>query len=93
MTPNGVPTASHCVIIPNVSNDPIVQGTNYEAYANNLSIMSNGKLEINSTNSITVTDFVNVASNALFDIKNNASLVQINNSAINTGNIRIQQNF
>lgn len=87
-TPNGVPTASHCVIIPNVSNDPIIQGTNYEAYANNLSIMSNGKLEINSTNSITVTDFVNVASNALFDIKNNASLVQINNSAINTGNIR-----
>lgn len=87
-TPNGVPTANHCVIIPNVSNDPIVQGTNYNAYANNLSIMSNGKLEINSTNSITVTDFVNVASNALFDIKNNGSLVQINDTAINTGNIK-----
>ncbi|WP_211161608.1 Ig-like domain-containing protein [Flavobacterium solisilvae] len=87
-TPIGVPNNTHCVVIPNVTIDPIIQGTNYDAFAYNLSVLAGGKLEVNSTNNITVTDFVNVNATGLFDIKNNASLVQINDSAINVGNIK-----
>ena len=87
-TPNGIPSAIHCVTIPNVTNDPIIQGTNYDAFAYNLSILAGGKLEIDSSNNITVTDFVNVNATGLFDIKNNANLIQINNGDINTGNIK-----
>jgi hypothetical protein len=87
-TPNGVPDASNCVIIPNVANDPIIEGTNTDAYALNLTILTGGSLEVNSTNNITVTDFVNVNATGLFDIKNNASLIQINDNAVNVGNIK-----
>jgi hypothetical protein len=91
-TPNGVPDATNCVIIPNVANDPIIEGTNTNAYALNLSILTGGSLEVNSTNNITVTDFVNVNATGLFDIKNNASLIQINDNAVNVGNIKYSRN-
>ncbi len=87
-TPNGVPTASHCVVIPNVTNDPIISGSNYEAFASSISLMSSAKLEINPTNTLTITNTVNVHHTANFNIKNGASLVQINDNAINTGNIK-----
>jgi hypothetical protein len=87
-TPIGVPNATNCVVIPNVTNDPIIQGTNTNAYALNLTVLNGGVLEVNSTNNITVTDFVNVYPTGLFDIKNNASLIQINDNAVNVGNIK-----
>lgn len=87
-TPNGVPTASHCVVIPNVTNDPIISGSNYEAFASSISLMSSAKLEINPTNTLTITNTVNVHNTANFNIKNGASLVQINDNAVNTGNIK-----
>lgn len=86
-TPNGVPNATNCVIIPDVPNKPIISGTNYEAFAHSLSILANSSLVINSSNNITVTDFVNVNPTANFTIQNNASLVQHNDSAVNTGHI------
>lgn len=87
-TPSGVPNATHCVIIPNVTNDPIISGTNFDAYANTLSILNNGKLIINGSNNLTVTDFVAINGTANLFIENNASLIQVNDSAINTGNIK-----
>lgn len=87
-TPNGVPSAAHCVVIPNVTNDPIISGSNYEAFAASISLMSSAKLEINPTNTLTITNTVNVHNTANFNIKNGASLVQINNNAVNTGNIK-----
>lgn len=87
-TPNGVPSAAHCVVIPNVTNDPIISGSNYEAFASSISLMSSAKLEINPTNTLTITNTVNVHHTANFNIKNGASLVQINDNAINTGNIK-----
>lgn len=74
--PVGVPTASHCVIIPSTA---IISGTNYLGFAQNLTVKSTGNLEIQSNNNLTVTDFVKVDANGLFHIRNNASLVQINN--------------
>ncbi|MEY2629193.1 MAG: hypothetical protein RLZZ469_88, partial [Bacteroidota bacterium] len=87
-TPNGVPTAAHCVVIPNVTNDPIISGANFEAFASNISLLSNAKLEVNATNTLTVNNYVSVYHSATFNIKNGASLVQINDNAVNTGNIK-----
>ncbi|PJE40783.1 MAG: hypothetical protein CUR32_10350 [Flavobacterium sp.] len=87
-TPNGVPSAAHCVVIPNVTNDPIISGSNYEAFASRINLMSSAKLDVNTSNTLTVTNTVSVHSTASFNIKNGASLVQINDNAINTGNIK-----
>lgn len=86
-TPNtAIPNSSDCVIIPVTSNNPLISGTNYSALAGTLSILNGATLTINSNNSLTVTDWVNVATSGTFLIHNSASLVQINNVA-NTGNI------
>ncbi|MGV9004261.1 beta strand repeat-containing protein [Flavobacterium sp.] len=87
-TPNGVPSATNCVIIPNVINKPIISGTNFDAYANTITILNNGKLTITGSSNLTVTDFVSVVGTNNFIIENNASLVQINDSAVNTGTIK-----
>ncbi len=89
-TPNGVPTSSDCVVIPNVTNKPIISGASYNAFANNLTILNGGILQINSSNSLTVTDVVNVNAGGQFLIKNSASLIQINN-VINVGNINMER--
>jgi len=85
-TPNGVPTASNCIVIPNVITDPIISGTGYIAYGYSLNILSDGRLDVNSGNTISITDYVNVNPLGNFFIQNTASLVQTNNVA-NTGNI------
>ena len=84
--PNGVPNSDHCVVIQNVTNDPIISGTNYQAFANTITLMANSDLTIASGNSITVTGWVSVAANAIFEIQNNSSLVQIDD-VVNSGNI------
>ncbi|NNT71999.1 fibronectin type III domain-containing protein [Flavobacterium sp. IMCC34852] len=86
-TPNtAIPNSADCVIIPITANNPVISGTNYSALAGTLSIQNGATLTINSNNSLTVTDWVNVAATGTFTINNSASLVQINN-VTNTGNI------
>ncbi|CAN1566473.1 IPT domain containing protein [Flavobacteriaceae bacterium] len=76
--PSGVPTADSCVIIPDLT---LISGSSYQAYAKNLTVKSTGNLEVAPGNNITVTDWVNVKNNGQFYLRNNASLVQINNDA------------
>ena len=78
-TPVGVPTAQHCVVIPNVFNDPIISGANMDAYANNLTILNGGKLDVSQGQNITVTDLVTVNSGGQFLLQDDAGLIQINN--------------
>jgi hypothetical protein len=85
--PYGVPTASNCVIIPE---NTVISGTNYYAYAKNVTLKSKGTFEIQSGNNLIVTDWINVNTGGIFDIKNNASLVQTNNDA-NAGTARIER--
>lgn len=85
-TPTGIPNGSDCVVIPITPNNPIISGTNYNGLAGTLSVLNGAALTINSTNNITVTDWVNVQASGSFTINNTASLIQINN-ATNTGNI------
>lgn len=89
-TPNGVPTAAHCVVIANVANDPVISGVNFVAYALNLTVQNGGNLQVASNNSIQVTNFVNVNPGGIFFVADDASLVQIDNVA-NVGTVSIQR--
>ncbi|RXR33132.1 hypothetical protein EQG68_06490 [Flavobacterium piscinae] len=90
-TPVGVPNSSDCVTIPVTPNNPEVIGTEYEGLAKNLRVLNGATLTIKSENAITVTDWVEVEPTALFEIENDASLVQINDVS-NTGNIEYKRN-
>jgi hypothetical protein len=85
--PYGVPSASNCVL---VTENAVISGTNYYAYAKNITVKSIGSFEIQTDNNLTVTDWINVNTGGVFNLRNNASLIQTNNDA-NTGNIRIQR--
>jgi hypothetical protein len=87
-TPAGIPDATNCVIIPNTTIKPSISGTNYNAFAYSLTVLSGGKLLVKTAtnNTITVTDRVNVNTAGSLTFEDTASLVQINN-VTNTGNI------
>lgn len=89
-TPNGVPTSSHCVVIPNVANDAVIMGSGYIGYAKNITVLNGGELEIEPSNSVVVEDALAVNAGGDVEIYNNASLVQVNNVA-NTGTVRLQR--
>jgi len=78
-TPPLVPTSADCVVIPNVTNDPIISGTGYDAFGYSLRVLPGGLLTLNSGNNLTVTNVVTVNPGANFNIKNSGSLVQIDN--------------
>jgi hypothetical protein len=90
-TPVGIPNGSDCVLIPVTPNDPIISGTNYNGLGGTLRILNGATLTVNSNNSITITDWLNVQPSGTFDIQNNSSLVQINNTT-NIGNIIYRRN-
>ncbi|WP_395050425.1 GEVED domain-containing protein [Flavobacterium sp.] len=85
--PYGVPTASNCVVAPE---NTVISGTNYLAYAKNVVVKSTGSFEIQAGNNLTVTDFIKVETGGVFNLKNNASIVQLTDVA-NTGNVNIQR--
>jgi hypothetical protein len=89
-TPVGVPTNLDCVVIPNVTNDPIISGGAFDAYAYSLRILNDGLLTLNSGNNLTVTNIVNVNAGGTFNIQDDASLLQVDPIA-NTGIINMQR--
>ena len=89
-TPSGVPTSAHCVVIPDVANDPIISNTP-NAIGNNLSVHNNAQLTMNAGQNLIITDKITVQPNAIFTVNNNANLIQINDSAVNTGSIRYKR--
>jgi hypothetical protein len=87
--PNGKPTSSSCIIIPDTSIDPIISGTSYDAFGKNITIKNGGIVTVNSDNNITITDEVTVKTGGLFDLQNSSSLIQTNDSAVNSGSIKM----
>lgn len=87
--PAQVPTASSCVIIPNGKTSEIINNPN--ALAKNITIKPTGKLELSATKNLTVTDFVDVNRDGIFNIRDNASLVQITDADNNTGTVNIER--
>lgn len=90
-TPSGVPTNTDCITIPNVTNDPDISGSGFNAVAYAVTIDNGGDLELESGNNLTVTDFVKVVSGGVFTVRTGANLVQVNNSAVNTGTITMER--
>ena len=88
--PAGVPTASTCVIIPTGKISKIIN--NPDAFAKTVTIKApTGNLELQSEKNLTVTDNITVENGAIFNVRNSASLVQINNT-INTGIVNVARN-
>ena len=90
-TPAGIPTGLDCVVVPITPNNPLISGTNYNAYAGTLTVMNGASLLVNSGNNITVTQWINVQPGGTFQLDNTSNLIQINNDA-NTGNIIYKRN-
>lgn len=91
-SPVGVPDASTCVIIPPATNNSNVLGTNYNGFGKTLQVVNGGSLTVHPSNTLTITDFVEVrGATSTFNIENSASLIQVNNVA-NTGNITMRRN-
>jgi len=89
-TPSGVPTNMDCVVIPDVTTDPIVAPAGTNGVGLNLTVHNGGALTTNTGTSLTITDFVNVNAGGTYNLKNSSSLIQINNVA-NTGNINLER--
>jgi hypothetical protein len=90
-TPMGIPTGLDCVVVPITPNNPLISGTNYNAYAGTLTVMNGASLLVNSGNNITVTQWVNVQTGGTFQLDNTSNLIQINNDS-NSGNIIYKRN-
>ncbi|MBT8303553.1 MAG: hypothetical protein KJP09_03710 [Bacteroidia bacterium] len=76
--PLGIPDANTCVVIPA---QVIITGTDYDAYAKNLNVLATGDLELQSSNNLILTEWIGIDSNGIFNIRDGASLVQINDDA------------
>ena len=89
--PVGVPNATNCVIIPPAPNNSLVGGTNFNGFGRTLQVINGGNLRIDPTNTLTITDLVEVrGGTSVFNIENSASLIQINNVA-NLGTITMRR--
>src|SRR5690606_16672625 len=88
---NAVPDANSCVIIhPSAGNT--VLGANIEGFAKNISVENGGSLRIKDKGSLTVTGFVANNSDADdFVIEDGGNLIQIDNDAVNTGEIKVEK--
>jgi hypothetical protein len=85
-SPNGVPTASDCVVIPNVTNQPVIATAN--GFAQILTVNNGASLSVLSAYTLTVADAITVGSTGSLVFENHSSLLQSNSSsAINSGNI------
>jgi GEVED domain/Ig-like domain CHU_C associated/IPT/TIG domain len=85
--PVGVPDITNCVIIPSGST---ILNTGGAGLGKNLLVKDGGALEIQGANSLTIKENVMVEPTGVFNIKNNSSLVQIDN-VVNTGNINMER--
>lgn len=83
-----VPTAEHCVLV----RTPVLILGSTDGLAKNLTVQSGGSLTIQSEGSLTLTDFlINEESAAAFVVDSDASFLQINAGALNSGEITVKR--
>ncbi|WP_307424263.1 GEVED domain-containing protein [Chryseobacterium sp. MDT2-18] len=86
---NAVPNATQCVII----RQPVVLGAGAPGLAKNITVQTGGSLTINPNQSLTVTnEIINNAGAADFVVASDASLIQSNDAAVNSGSITVKRN-
>lgn len=88
--PAVVPTTSTCVIIPTETNSKIMNTP--DNFAKTVTIKGpTGNLEIQSDKNLTATDNIIVENLATFNIRDKASLIQVNENNTNTGTINVEK--
>lgn len=85
--PYGVPNATNCVVAPEKT---VISDINVPAFAKNVVVKSTGAFEMQAGTNLTVTDWIHVETGGIFNMKNNASVVQINDDQ-NTGKVNIER--
>lgn len=100
-TPTGVPTINNCIVIPDnasVPNNPIADKSQtpiplppQPAQARNLTLQNNAYLEIETNTELIVQEWIDVQASGVFNLKSSGSLIQIEDTAINSGNIHVQR--
>lgn len=100
-TPSGIPTQDNCIVIPGIGTMPILSTTNGTApipptpFGNgkNLTLLDGAYLELDSGTDLTIQDWINVQGNAIFNLKNTSSLIQVLDvtSMPNSGNVHVQR--
>lgn len=88
--PAVVPDINTCVIIPD---NTIITGSGYTAYGKNLTVKSTGNLELQANNNLIINDWIDIKTGGNFNIRNNANLVQINDtpSQPNSGTLKMDR--
>jgi len=81
-TPAGVPVITDCIVIPVTPNDPIITGT-VDGNGFNMEIEDGATLTQQSNSSLTIDDKITIETNADYELKDSASLIQIINVATN----------
>ncbi|SHK98508.1 GEVED domain-containing protein [Flavobacterium xanthum] len=76
--PAGIPDISTCIVIPLTTNQSLLS-TGEDGNGKNLLIKNGGKLEIQSGKTLTIKEATTVNAGGTFNIKNNSSLIQIDN--------------
>jgi Ig-like domain CHU_C associated/CUB domain len=100
-TPSGVPTIDDCIEIPDnalVPNYPITDKFQtpppippLPAQARNVTLLDGAYIEIETNTELIIQEWLDVQGSAIFNLKSSASLIQIEDTATNTGNIHMQR--
>ncbi|MBS7787306.1 T9SS type A sorting domain-containing protein [Flavobacterium sp. CYK-55] len=90
-SPSGIPTSNDCVQINNTTNDPQISGSTPNAFGKNITVKAGGSIIVQPEKSLVITENINVESTGSLLIKDKANLLQINDNAINTGNISMER--
>lgn len=89
-TPSGIPTASDCIIIPDVTNDPIISGLGYTGLGYSLVVNNGAVLTVNPDNNLSIVNTVTINTGGDIILEDDASLLQTNNVA-NVGTAHIKR--
>lgn len=100
-SPAGVPTINNCIEIPDngtVPNTPTADKflsppplPPLPAEVRNLTVATNGYFEVDTNTELIVQEWVDVQGTGILHLKSSSSLIQIEDSAINTGNIHMER--
>ena len=100
-TPAGIPTIDNCIVIPDNGTIPNIPTANkflsppplppLPAEVRNLTVEANGYLEIETNTELIVQEWVNVQNTGILHLKSSSSLVQIEDSAVNSGSIHMER--
>jgi len=91
-TPAGVPVITDCIVIPVTANDPVITGV-VDGTGFNMEIEDGATLIQQPNSSLTIEDKITIDTNADYELKDSASLIQITDVATNqnVGTAKVQR--